>query len=259
MLKRRNWTREEEIIVLDLYCRIPFKNSSKNHPDVIKIAKLINRSPSSVNMKIGNFGSFDLELKRKGIVGLSNASKLDEQIWNEFNGSWDKLAFESEMLLRKFKNKNVFTSEKCDEEKVNVLGGEKIISVKQRINQSFFRASVLSSYNNTCCITGINTPMLLIASHIKPWKNCSDSEKTNPCNGLCMNALHDKAFDRGYMTVTPKGKIRISNSISDIFGGAVVEKYFGIYENKDIILPEKFVPDKLFLEYHNDVIYESFK
>ena len=58
-INKRNWTREEEIIVFNLYCKIPFKNSSKNHPEVIKIANLINRTPSSVNMKIGNFGSFD--------------------------------------------------------------------------------------------------------------------------------------------------------------------------------------------------------
>ena len=53
------WTREEEIIVFNLYCKIPFQYSSKNHPDVIKVANLIGRTPSAVNMKIGNFGSFD--------------------------------------------------------------------------------------------------------------------------------------------------------------------------------------------------------
>ena len=71
----RNWTREEEIVVFDLYCKIPFNKSSKNHPDVIRVANIIERSPSSVNMKIGNFGSFDENLKQKGIVGLTNASK----------------------------------------------------------------------------------------------------------------------------------------------------------------------------------------
>lgn len=74
------WTREEEIIVFNLYCKIPFQKSSKNHPDVIRIANLIGRSPSAVNMKIGNLGSFDDTLKAKGIVGLTNASKLDKEI-----------------------------------------------------------------------------------------------------------------------------------------------------------------------------------
>lgn len=63
-MSKNFWTREEEIIVFNLYCKIPFKSSSKNNPEVIKIAKIIGRSPSAVNMKIGNFGSFDENKKR---------------------------------------------------------------------------------------------------------------------------------------------------------------------------------------------------
>ena len=84
-MDKKLWTREEEIIVFNLYCQIPFQSSSKNHPEVIRIANIIGRSPSAVNMKIGNFGSFDETLKAKGIIGLTNASKLDAQIWKEFN------------------------------------------------------------------------------------------------------------------------------------------------------------------------------
>ena len=61
-MERRLWTREEEIIVFNLYCKIPFKTSSKSRPDVIRIARIIGRSPSAVNMKIGNFGRFDPKL-----------------------------------------------------------------------------------------------------------------------------------------------------------------------------------------------------
>ena len=58
-------------------------------------------------MKIGNFGSFDPELKKRGIVGLGNTSKLDENIWNEFNNNWEKLAYESELLIAKFSQKTI--------------------------------------------------------------------------------------------------------------------------------------------------------
>ena len=74
-MERRLWTREEEIIVFNLYCKIPFNKSSKFHPEIIKIANLINRTPSAVNMKIGNFGRFDENLKEKNISGLTNGSK----------------------------------------------------------------------------------------------------------------------------------------------------------------------------------------
>lgn len=176
MIMRTNWTREEEIIVFNLYCKMPFNKSSKTHPEVIRIANLIGRSPSAVNMKIGNFGSFDDNLKAKGIVGLTNVSKLDAEIWAEFNGKWDLLAYESEQLIQRLTYGGISITEAVG----MPIGKEKIVEVKQRINQSFFRQAVLTSYLSTCCITGICTPQLLIASHIKPWKDSSDTEKTNP-------------------------------------------------------------------------------
>ncbi|MBR1736983.1 MAG: HNH endonuclease, partial [Firmicutes bacterium] len=185
-MKQNLWTREEEIIVFNLYCKIPFQRSSKNHPDVIKIANIIGRTPSAVNMKIGNFGSFDDTLKKQGIVGLTNASKLDEQIWKEFNGRWDELAFESERLIAEREGKKI---ENDIIEKFDIPSGKiREVTVKQRVNQNFFRSAVLTSYGYACCITGINSVSLLIASHIKPWSVSSDKEKTNPCNGLCLNA-----------------------------------------------------------------------
>ena len=48
------------------------------------MANLIGRSPGAVAFKLGNFGSFDPELKKRGIGGLPNTSKLDKEIWDEF-------------------------------------------------------------------------------------------------------------------------------------------------------------------------------
>ena len=116
-------------------------------------------------MKIGNFGSFDETLKEKGIVGLQNASKLDEQIWNEFCGKWDELAYLSEELIAKLQGKK--TEDVVSTENLP-LGSERITAVKQRVNQSFFRTAVLTSYNSACCITGINNPELLGLKKISP-------------------------------------------------------------------------------------------
>lgn len=253
-MDKKFWTREEEIIVFNLYCQIPFQNSSKNNPEVIRITEIIGRSPSAVNMKIGNFGSFDETLKARGIVGLTNASKLDAQIWQEFNNRWDELAFESERLIEKFKTKN-----NAAEIENIPAGKEKIVATRQRVNQNFFRRAVLASYKNTCCITGLNNPELLIASHIKAWAASNEVEKTNPCNGLCLNALHDKAFDKGFITVKPNYQIEISADITDIYNGAAVENFFKVYDKKFIIAPEKFAPAKEFLIYHNDVVFENWR
>lgn len=247
------WTREEEIIVFNLYCKIPFKSSSKNHPDVIRIANLIGRTPSAVNMKIGNFGSFDENLKAKGIVGLSNASKRDKEIFLEFNGRWDDLAYESEELIAKYENRNI-----VDEYELP-RGAEKEVMIKQRVNQQFFREAVLASYNTACCITGLSNKELLIASHIKPWKDSNSCEKIDPKNGICINALHDKAFDRGFLTISNKYKVIVSNEIKDVCDGETVERFFNIFEGNKIHLPDKFLPKKEFLEYHNECVFENWK
>lgn len=252
-MEKRLWTREEEIVVFNLYCKIPFNKSSKFHPEVIRIADLIGRTPSAVNMKIGNFGRFDEELKKNNISGLTNGSKLDECIWNEFNKNWDKLAYESEIILKTLEQgKNL-------EESIKVYGADEVRKAKVRINQSFFRTCVLTAYDCSCCITGLSTGELLIASHIKPWRICSADEKTNPNNGLCLNALHDKAFDKGFITIGTDYKIHISRDITDVYSGKTIEKYFYCYEGNTITLPEKFIPNKSFLEYHNDVIFENWK
>lgn len=251
MSKAQNWTREEEIIVFNLYCKIPFKKSSKNHPEVIKIANLLGRSPSAVNMKIGNFGSFDDNLKKQCIVGLKNASKLDKEIWDEFNNNWDELSFESEQLIFKLSTKDNHETELPK-------GKEKIVIAKQRINQDFFRNSVLASYNEHCCITGLSSKSLLIASHIKPWKDSTEDEKANPTNGLCLNALHDKAFDRGFITIDKRYIIHISYEIISMNNEPEM-LYFKKYDGQQIILPDKFLPNKDFLEYHNDVIFENWR
>lgn len=143
-----------------------------------------------------------------------------------------------------------------EEDNTTVQGYDREITSRTRVNQKFFRDAVLASYG-CCCITGISTSALLIASHIKPWKASSPNEKTNPRNGLCLNALHDKAFDRGLITVTPNYKIYVSKEISDIYDGEAVEEYFGRYDGKNILIPEKFCPDRGFLEYHNDVVFRK--
>ena len=172
---RRRWTREETLIVFNLYCRIPFKDSNKAHPDVQYIARLIGRTPDSVNMKIGNFGSLDPELKKRGIRGLTNRSRLDESVWNEFHDNWEELIDESERLIAE--RERTLDIPTRNSESVQREGRDKIAERKVRENQRFFRNAILSAYENRCCVTGIDIEALLIASHIKPWRDSDSTEK----------------------------------------------------------------------------------
>lgn len=250
------WNREQSIVAFNLYCKIPFKKVTSTHPEIIRIANIIGRSVNSVKMKIGNFGSFDEELKKRGIVGLSNASKLDREIWNEFNNNWEKLAFESEKLIADFEGKKIEEFFLDEKEEIKIYGEDKIRMVKTRVNQNFFRQTILSAYNNSCCITNMKIPSLLIASHIVPWSKDTEN-RLNPHNGLCLNSLHDKAYDIGLISVTPDFEIKISNNIKKYENEFIINEFFLKYENKRIFLPERFVPKKEFLEFHFKNIFQK--
>jgi putative restriction endonuclease len=254
--KPKNWSREETIVAFNLYCKIPFGKICKSNPDVIRLAKIIGRTPSSVGMKLGNLGRFDPELQKRGVGGLSQGSKMDEIVWNEFHGNWDTLAYESERLLLQFQNEKEAVLE---QEVIDVplpIGADKLQSVKVRVNQRFFRDAVLSAYDNKCCISGLNQPRLLIASHIKPWKDSNPAtERTNPRNGLCLSALYDKAFDEGLMTIATDFRIVLSGSIRDALPRKVVQDAFLRFEGKKIATPQRFLPLEKSLEWHNQKIF----
>lgn len=251
---RRNWTRDELIIAFNLYCKIDFSKTVKSNPKIIEVASLIGRTPSSVAFKLGNFGSLDPQLRARGIGGLPNISKLDRQIWEEFHDDWENLAFESESLIATLQGKSINDSLPTELSEFPD-GLERAAIVKQRVNQGFFRTSILSNYNSTCCITGLKFTELLVASHIIPWSK-NKGTRLNPSNGLCLNSLHDRAFDQGLVTITPDYRIKNAQTLKNSVTESFVTEYFLRYENQQISLPHKFLPDKDFLMFHNESIFE---
>lgn len=258
---RVKWSREETILAFDLYCRVPFSKISKSNKEIIELANMLGRTPSSVGLKMANLAHFDPELQAKNLSGMANASKLDKEIFLEFINDWDGLAYQAQQIKATMYNKpieDVVEKEiKIEVEKIPV-GEYRETIMKTRVGQYFFRTSVLSAYRNRCCITGILLPEVLIASHIKPW-NVSDekTERTNPSNGICLNALHDKAFDRGLITLDKNYCIVNSRRLKDAVMDDKTRNWISQYEGKSIILPDRFYPGKEFIEYHNDVIFKS--
>lgn len=131
--------------------------------------------------------------------------------------------------------------------------------VNTRVNQDKFRESILKAYNGSCCITGMDEPSLLRASHIKPWADSSETEKTDVRNGLCLNTLHDAAFDVGLMTVRYQDyTIRLSRRIEDHMSESVYDDYFRKYDGVAISVPDDDrVPGKEYLKYHMDNVFEK--
>jgi len=240
------WTEEHTIIVLAAYCRVPFNKASNNNPEIMRVAELLNRSTNSVKMKIGNFGSFDPELKRRGIVGLTKTTKLDSRVWGRYFGHWDELAYDSEALEAQLRQQPI---EALQPETLNIPAGvDRQVWVKQRINQRFFREAVLSSYTSRCCITGLAQAELLEACHIIGWAN-DEANRTNPSNGLCMNALFHKAYDKDLIGITPDYSLCISERLMEHTDGEL-QTYFSALQGKTILLPNRFMPDCELLDLH---------
>ena len=250
------WTRNELILAINLYCKLSFGKLHKNNSQIIELANLIGRTPSSIAYKLVNFASLDPSLKARGIKGASNTSKLDKKIWDEYYENWENLPFESEMHRAQLENKSIEGINNLDQEILTKEGETRERLIKTRVNQAFFRSSILASYNNTCCITGLRIPELLIAGHIKAW-SVDEKNRLNPRNGIAINSLHDKAFECGLITITPNYRIKISEEIFRDKEQGVVEEYFLKYNDKEIILPSKFLPDKNFLIYHNNECFKK--
>ncbi len=130
-------------------------------------------------------------------------------------------------------------------------GREKIVEVRQRINQSVFRRWTLSNYNQECCVTGINVPQLLRASHISAWA-LDERNRMNPENGLCLSATYDAAFDRHLISFDDDLRMVLSKCIRDYCTKEVCRSYFLSYEGVKIKMPVKYVPDRVLLAAHRD-------
>lgn len=226
-----------------------FGKIHQGNPEVIKLSNLIDRSKGSIVFKLGNFGSFDPSLQERGVGGLKNTSKLDEEIWNEFFENFEELSFESEKLRAGLENKSVEELNDIDLVELPKEGLVREQLVKTRVNQNFFRKAILASYKSTCCITGINHPSLLVAGHIIPW-SIDEKNRMNPRNGLCLNSLHDKAFELGLIGIDSDYRVVVSPRILETMNFETFKTYFQRHENQRITLPNRYLPEPGFLEDH---------
>lgn len=87
---------------------------------------------------------------------------------------------------------------------------EKQQIIRARVGQGLFRENV-EKLESRCRITGITDKRLLIASHIKPWKDSTNIERLDGHNGLLLSPHIDKLFDKGWISFTDTGSILVSS------------------------------------------------
>ena len=251
------WSREELKLAFHLYCQTPFGRLHRLNPEIVELATLLGRTPNALAMKLSNFASLDPAITQSGRKGLSRSSKLDREVWQEFHGQWEQLAVECALhleRLRSAKGMELPVDPQPTVESAEEYAGEtRSVMTEARIKQGFFRRTILSSYGFKCCISGVSEPRLLVASHIVPWHR-DRQNRLNPRNGLCLSAIHDRAFDAGLIALSNDHCVLLSQKLKasrDEF----VHQVFGPLEQKPIVLPDRFHPEEAFLSLHRTEIF----
>lgn len=237
-----------------LYVILPAAELDDKKPDVRALASAIGRDPNAVALKVWNIAAHDKRRCELGKVGMRHGSKLDQRVWEVFEEEGDALIERavdllSEHIARSEQSKHLAwaTTEFFPEGKTR----EAVVAT--RVNQAYFRNTLLKNYGGRCCVTGLRDSRLLIASHIKPWRDSDPAEKLAPDNGLLLNALHDRAFDQGLMTIDRRLRIVVSPQVpKDDADQRLLWRYAGM----EIAHPDLHAPRPEFIEYHNDVVFQ---
>lgn len=254
------WTRDETILALSFYYEMPYGRINRSNRYLQEMALKMGRSLSSLIMKMVNLASMDETHLNRGVTSLPHASKLDKEIWEEFRGEYPKLVLERERILGGTSDPTSVLIKPIEkwEHLAEKEYTPKERTILERNGQAFFRKSVLSAYNECCCITGIAIPEILQACHIKPWNKCTSMrDRLNPSNGLCLNYLLHKVFDIGFVTIHSNTKRLLVSSrlkkhprLDETTKAWIVN-----LEHKEMYLPERNQPYTLFLDFHNNEVF----
>lgn len=248
------WTLEETRMAFALYLTLPPRDITKTNPDICQLAEALGRKPGAVAKKIGNIQSCDKNRVESGKVGLTHINKYDREVWALYSEDEDGFLSDAIDDLRAILHEKK-KSPRLEYMIIDLPEGESRQALtRKRVNQEYFRNSLINSYGHRCCLTGMADERLLIASHIRPWSTLEDqkSDRVNPANGLLLNALHDKAFDKGLITIDRDYKVVVSSKLRRDNEAA---EWLYSFKGREIALPSYAPPAREFIEYHNDMIF----
>lgn len=217
----RKWEEPELILALALYCTLPASKIAGKTPAVMELAAKLGRSPGSVSFKLANFLAIDEKTKGKGFSHYGNTDKLVMERFTDPATSTIDLLKLSESV-QEVLSTGLYSP---DVEKIILperytrvseflnpqMGEDKQVTAKVRLGQNFFRRSVLANCGDRCMITGCRYPSLLEAAHILPWSDFH-SDRLSMGNGIALNVLMHRAYDRNLMGISPDGKVEFAES-----------------------------------------------
>lgn len=253
-MEKRLWQYNEIVLVLYLYYQIPFGAIRASNPEIISLSKLLHRTPDAVAFKLANLASIDPFILNSGRRGLKNGSKLDKVVFDTYSHDLIQLAIDAQLIEE---NLSAESSLYSSNNYSTSIGKDIQANVKTRIGQQFFSKSVKAQYNNKCCITEIEYADILEAAHIKPWKDCNETEKVELDNGLCLNSFHHKLFDSGLISFDKEYRLVISRKVEYMKMDEITKTWIMSYKTKQINLPDRNQPRIDFIEYHNRIFNDN--
>jgi putative restriction endonuclease len=140
---------------------------------------------------------------------------------------------------------------------------ERILLAAARVGQHLFARSVLDNCGGQCVFCGLapgtfGGKRMLLAGHIKPWKDSTPTERLDLRNGLAACPQHDVAFDTGLLTVNGGLRIHLARPLEDAAStDSLTRQYFGRPPLRErLLLPaEAKPPDHRYLDWHRDHIF----
>ncbi|MCY4611092.1 MAG: HNH endonuclease signature motif containing protein [Gammaproteobacteria bacterium] len=136
---------------------------------------------------------------------------------------------------------------------IGALLTERASTRRERVGQDKFRKNVLDLWSSSCAVTSLQYPALLRASHIRPWRHCSDEDRLNKYNGLALTPSLDLLFDIGLVSFKETdGSIRLSDGL-DVCDWRILNV------KSAMSLRMMFPESKEYLRYHNECVFESWK
>lgn len=254
MPKRLGWSQGELLVAFRLYCRTPFGKLHQRNPEIIELARLLGRTPSAVAMKACNFASLDPIQKSRKIAALGNVSRADRELWALFEENAESVATAAEAAYARLNGSESAVPLPEMEQPEGPTEVERLVRVR-RI-QSFFRAAVLTSYDYRCALSDIALPELLTASHIIPW-SVNPERRADPRNGIALNALYDRAFDRGLITFDASWRLAVSSRLKTENPPIVQRQSLLDMEGHVLRMPERFAPDPEAMTYHRERLFQN--
>lgn len=120
-----------------------------------------------------------------------------------------------------------------------------------RTFQSGFRAACMEVHGHRCVLTGVDDAVMLVASHIKPVRDCDGSQEAcDPLNGLVLETRFDRLFDQGLIGFESDGSMRVSPKLSQHYIRAT-----GL--DTTLSLGELHPKTKSYLAYHRKCVFQK--